>query len=77
MIGYHLAPNPCFPVTYDYGRYGTSLQRGSRNVVSCMLTNSQKVLCYSTEIVMKKQSKDGGLKPIIHTVSIVEGHYCW
>ena len=47
------------------------------DVVSYMLTYRQKVSCYSTEIIMEKQSKDGGLKPIIHTVSIVKGHYCW
>ena len=51
-------------------------EEGVVDVVSCMLTNHQKVSCYSTEIVMKKQSKDGGLKPIIHTVSIVKGHWC-
>ena len=51
-------------------------EEGVIDVVSCMLTYREKVLCYSTEIIMKKQSKDGGLKPIIHTLSMVKGHCC-
>ena len=49
---------------------------GVVDVVSCMLTYRKKVSCYSTEIILKKQPKDGGLKPIFHTMSIVKGHCC-